>query len=182
MSTQTTRYTQPAIWLHWITAILMLFMLFVGQGYMKVPRGGSLAGWAPSVHASFGILILLLALARLLWRLGNPPPAMPRSTPRWQVRVSHAAHWVLYALLIAIPVTGLLSLVPYGAERLDVEHVTFFNLVPVAFMPNLGHWADDLHSLFFRVAKFLVIVHVIAALKHQFWDKDRLLARMSPMR
>jgi cytochrome b561 len=181
VSTQPTRYTQPAIWLHWITAILMLFMLFVGQGYMKVPRGASLAGWAPSIHVSFGILILLLGLARLLWRRGNPPPVLPQSMPYWQVLVSHATHWAFYALMVAIPVTGLLAVVPYGAERLNVEHVTFFKLFPVAFVPNLGHWTGDAHSLLFKVAKGLVILHVIAALKHQFWDKDGLLVRMRPM-
>lgn len=176
-----TRYTKPAIWLHWITAILMLFMLFVGQGYMKVPRGASLAGWAPTMHASFGILILLLALARLFWRLGNPPPALPPTMPRWQVLASHATHWAFYVLMIAMPVTGLLAVLPYGAERLDVEHVTFFRLFPVAFMPNLGAWTGEVHSLLFKGVKALVIVHVMAALKHQFWDKDRLLGRMRPM-
>jgi cytochrome b561 len=181
MGRQTARYTKPAIWLHWITAVLMLFMLFIGQGYMKVPRGASLAGWAPSTHASFGILILLLGLARLLWRLGNPPPALPQTMPRWQVLVSHATHWAFYALMVAIPLTGLLAMVPYGIERLDVEQVTFFKLFPVAFMPNLGDWVGNVHWLLFRVAKFLVIVHILAALKHQFWDRDGILARMRPM-
>lgn len=181
MSTQTARYTKPAIWLHWITAILMLFMIFFGGDYMRMPRGVSLAGWEPSAHASFGILILLLGLARLLWRFGNPPPALPQTMPRWQVLVSHATHWAFYALMVALPVTGLLAIVPYGAARLDVEHVTFFKLFPVAFMPNLGDWTGDAHELLSRVAKALVIVHVMAALKHQFWDKDGLLGRMRPM-
>lgn len=181
MSKQTTRYTRPAIWLHWITAILMVFMLFFGDNYIRVPRGASLAAWEPSAHASFGILILLLGLARLLWRLGNPPPALPHTMPRWQVWVSHATHWAFYALMVAIPVMGLLAIVPFGAERLDVEHVTFLNLFPVAFMPNLGDWTVDAHALLANVAQALAIVHVMAALKHQFWDKDGLLGRMRPM-
>jgi cytochrome b561 len=119
----------------------MLFTLFVGQGYMKVPPGASLAGWKPSAHASIGILILLLGLARLLWRLGNPPPALPQAVPRWQGFVSHAAHGALYALMVVIPVTGLLAVVPYGAERLNVERVTFLNLFSVDFMPDFGAWA-----------------------------------------
>ena len=178
MSMRTTRYSQPAIWLHWITSILMLFMLFVGQGYMKVPGGTSLAGWAPSTHASFGILILLLTLARLLWRLGNSPPAMPQTMYRWQVWAAHAVHWIFYALMIVIPLTGLLALAPYGAERLDLDQVTFFKLFPVALRFNVGDWVGDVHGVLFRVTKILVIVHVLAALKHHFWDKDRLLSRM----
>lgn len=181
MSTQTTRYTKPAIWLHWITAILMLFMLFFGDDFIRVPRGGSLAGWEPSAHASFGILILLLGLARLFWRLGHPPPALPQKMPRWQVLASHATHWAFYALMVAIPLMGLLAIVPFGTERPNVEQVTFFKLFPVAFMPNLGDWTIDAHGLLANAAQALVIVHVAAALKHQFWDKDGLLRRMRPM-
>lgn len=175
------RYAKPAIWLHWITAILMLFLLFFGEGYIRVPQGTSLAGWKPSLHASFGILILLLGLARLLWRLGNPPPALPLTMPHWQVLISHATHWAFYALMMAIPVTGLLAIAPYGAERLNVEQVTFFSLFPVAFMPNLGDWTGNAHVILSKLTQILVIVHIIAALKHQFWNKDGLLGRMRPM-
>lgn len=181
MGTTIPRYTKPAIWLHWITAILMLFMLFFGEDYIRVPRGTSLAGWEPSAHASFGILILLLGVARLLWRLGNPPPDLPQTTPRWQVLASHAIHWIFYGFMVAIPVTGLLAIVPYGAERLNVEHVTFFYLFPIDFMPNLGDWTGDAHRILSKLAQVLVIVHVLAALKHQFWDRDGLLGRMRPM-
>jgi cytochrome b561 len=181
MTTQTARYTKLAIWLHWIVAIMMIFMLVFGEDYIRVPRGASLADWGPSAHASFGILILLLGLARLFWRLGNPPPALPSAMPRWQVLASHATHWAFYALMIAIPVFGLLAIVPYGAARLDVDQVSFFKLFPVAFMPNLGDWTMDGHELLSKVAEALVIIHVIAALKHQFWDKDGLLSRMRPM-
>lgn len=176
-----TKYTKTAIWLHWITAVLMIGMLIIGEDFMDVARGASLAGWQPSAHASFGILILLLGLARLFWRLGNPPPALPSSTPPWQTLASHATHWVLYALMIAIPVAGLLAIVPYGEARLDVSQVSFFKLFPVAFMPNLGEWTMEAHELLSTAAQILIIVHVIAALKHQFWDKDGLLSRMRPM-
>jgi cytochrome b561 len=70
--------------------------------------------------------------------------------------------------------------VPYGAERLDVDKVVFFNLFPVAFMPNLGAWTMSAHEILGNIAKALIILHVIAALKHQFWDKDKLLQRMNP--
>jgi cytochrome b561 len=181
MSAPIIRYTKPAIWLHWIIAILMIFMLVFGEDYIRVPRGASLADWGPSAHASIGILILLLGMARLFWRLGNPPPAMPSAIPRWQVVASHATHWVFYALMIVIPVSGLLALVPYGASHLDVDKVTFFKLFPVAFMPNFGDLTLDIHELLSKAAQILVIVHVIAALKHQFWDKNGLLSRMRPM-
>jgi cytochrome b561 len=174
------RYTKPAMGLHWIIAVLMIFMLFFGEGLIRVPAGASLAGWRPSAHASIGILILLLALARLSWRIGHRPPELPASVPPWQVRTSHVVHWTLYVLMMAIPLTGLLAIVPYGAEHLDAGRVTFFNLFPVAVLPNLGDWTGHAHVILSKLTQALVILHVAAALKHQFWDKDRLLERMLP--
>jgi len=185
MNVHAKRYTRTAIWLHWITAILMLVMLFqqmFGDNWMRVPIGASLAGWKPSAHASIGILILLLGLARLFWRVANPPPALPVAMPSWQVWASHVTHWMFYALMLGLPVTGMLALVPYGADRLDVDQVSFFGLIPTGFMPDLGTWTGAAHELLTNIAKLLVIVHVLAALKHQFWDRDGLMGRMSPMR
>jgi cytochrome b561 len=175
------RYTKIAIWLHWITALLMIFMLFFGEDFIRVPRGVSLGGWQPTAHASWGIVILLLVVMRLLWRIGHKPPALPVTTPKWQALTSHITHMTFYGLMIAIPIFGLLALIPYGAERTDVDQVVFFNLFSLAFMPNLGRWTMDAHELLGDVAKILVVVHVAAALKHQFWDKDGLLSRMRPM-
>ena len=181
MSTPAARYTRPAIWLHWITAVLMLFMLFYGDDYIRVPRGGSLGGWQPSAHASLGIMILQLGLARLLWRIGHPPPALPPTVPRWQAVVSRATHRAFYGLMLALPVTGLLAIAPFGTERLDLDQVRYLGLIPVAFMPNLGNWTIDAHGLLANFAQALVIVHVLAALKHQFLDRDGILARMRPL-
>jgi cytochrome b561 len=175
------RYTKTAVWLHWITALLMIFMLVWGEDFIRVQPGESLGGWQPTTHASWGTVILLLVLLRLFWRMGHPAPALPDTMPNWQVTASHVAHWALYALMIAIPVTGLLALVPYGAERLDADKVVFFNLFSLHFMPNLGSWTQEAHEILGNVAKALIIIHVAAALKHQFWDKDGLLSRMRPM-
>jgi cytochrome b561 len=173
------RYTRTAVILHWLMAANMIFMLFFSEDFIRVPRGQSLDGWQPTTHASWGLMVLLLVAARLLWRVGHKPPPPP-AMPRWQAIASHATHHSLYALMILIPIFGLLALVPYGAERLDVDKVVFFNLFSVAFMPNLGAWTMDAHEILGNIAKALIVLHVIAALKHQFWDKDGLLQRMNP--
>jgi cytochrome b561 len=180
MSEKPLRYTTTAIWLHWITALLMIFMLFWGEELMEVRRGQSLANWQPSAHASLGVLILLLTVARLLWRTGNPAPAFPQSIANWERALSHLMHWAFYGLMIAIPVLGLMALAPFGLEHTDVDQVTFFKLFPLAFMPNFGEWTAEAHEIASNIAKILVILHVLAALKHQFWNKDGLLSRMSP--
>ena len=177
----TTRYTRTAIILHWLTAAVMLFMLLLSEDLIKVARGASLGGWEPSAHASFGLVMLLLTVCRILWRVGNPPPPLPASMAGWQTKATHVVHGAFYVLMLLIPIVGLLAIVPYGAARLDVEQVTFFKLFSVAFMPNLGEWTGEAHELLVKVAQVLVLLHVAAALKHQFWDKDNLMSRMRPM-
>jgi cytochrome b561 len=177
--TSTIRYSRTAIILHWLMAANMIFMLFFSEDLIRVPRGQSLGGWEPTTHASWGLMVLLLVIVRLLWRVGHKPPPPP-AMPRWQAIASHATHYSLYALMILIPIFGLLALVPYGVDRTDVDKVVFFNLFSVAFMPNLGGWTMQTHEILGNIAKLLIILHVLAALKHQFWDKDRLLQRMNP--
>ncbi len=174
-------YTKTAIWLHWITAAIMLFMLFLSEDLMHLPRGQAIGplDWGPTAHASFGTMVLLLALARIFWRIGHTPP-QDVPMPRWQQIASHATHHLFYVLMIAIPIFGLLALAPYGVEHAGTENVVFFNLFSLNFMPNLGEWTGLAHEFLGKLAQVLVIIHVVAALKHQFWDKDGLLSRMWP--
>src|SRR5262245_32189218 len=107
MASHIQRYNNVAIVLHWVTAVLMIYMLFWGEGLIKA-RGGEAAA-SPMLHVSLGILILVLAVARLVWRLMNPPPPdLP--APTWQRRGSHALHWGFYALMILLPLSGMAAL------------------------------------------------------------------------
>jgi cytochrome b561 len=125
MSEKSLRYTNTMVWLHWITALLMIFMLFWGEELMEVRRGQSLANWQPSAHASIGALILLLAIARLLWRAGHPPPPLPQTTTRFEEIASRLTHGAFYGLMIAIPVLGLMALAPFwpGTRRCGSGHI-----------------------------------------------------------
>jgi cytochrome b561 len=178
--TQSDRYTQTAIWLHWIIAILILFLLFPGEDLIRTSPGSELSGWQPTLHASLGMLVLVFSVLRLVWRVANPPPPLPVAMPAWQIRVSHVMHWTFYALMIFMPLTGWLALSPYGAERVSPEAVTFFNLFSLYLMPDLGEWTGEAHELSGKLMQLLLVLHVLAALKHQFWDKDGMLRRMSP--
>jgi cytochrome b561 len=181
MTSKTERYNRTAIWIHWIVAILIIFLLFPGEEFIQVPRGNSMAAWQPTAHASLGISVLLLSLFRIYWRLTHTAPALPVGMPRWQVLASHASHGLFYVLMIGLPLTGWLALQPYGAVRLDAEAVSFFRLFSLyGGLPNLGGWTMDAHEILGKVTIALLVLHVVAALKHQFWDKDGLLRRMSP--
>ncbi len=180
MATNAQRYTTVAIILHWLIAILLIVMLVIGEGWIKDQTWMKpvVPGSNPGLHASIGFLILLLTIARLAWRLMNPPPAdVPM--PAWQAKASHALHWAFYAVLFLIPLSGLAELGKTIAKRHpEYANLTFFSLFPIPYFSM--DWFGNLHDVFTKLAWALLAVHVIAALKHQFIDKDNLIRRMMP--
>ena len=178
MATTTQRYTLVAITLHWVTALLIVYMLIWGEGLIKGDPSNKIAGSNPGLHASLGLLILVLSFARLAWRLMNPPPAdVPM--PAWQATATHALHWAFYLALIIIPLSGLADLDRnIAGKHPEFADLTFFSLFsfPHFSMP----WLGNLHDVFSKVMWALLALHVVAALKHQFIDKDNLIRRMAP--
>ncbi len=175
MQTTSLRYSNVAIILHWSIALLLIYMLFWGESLIKAPGGGTPS--SPMLHVSLGLSILILSLARLVWRLINKPPEdVPM--PAWQAMSSHIIHWGFYALLILIPLSGMAALDHSIIRHPDYASLTYFNLFPVPHFA-LG-WFGSAHDLLTKVAIGLLILHVLGALKHQFIDKDNLLKRMSP--
>ncbi len=169
-----TRYTNIAILLHWTIAILIIYMLFWGEDLIRNDEGT----FYPSMHASIGVTILVLSVFRLVWRLMNPPPPLPGGDHGWQAKISDATHWLFYALMIAIPLSGMADFGRHLVRHSEQAGATIFGLFPVPQIPlaSLG----GLHGILTKVAIGLLILHVLAALKHQFWDKDRLINRMIP--
>jgi cytochrome b561 len=174
------RYNTVAIILHWVTALLILYMLIWGEGLIKDQHSGNppIKALDPTLHVSLGLLILILTFARLAWRWMNPPPAdVPM--PVWQTTASHALHWAFYAMLILIPLTGIADLQRViNGKHPEFASLTFFNLFP---MPHFSMpWFGHLHGLLTNLMWALLGLHVVAALMHQFIDKDKLINRMLP--
>jgi cytochrome b561 len=177
MATNLQRYNLVAIILHWVTALLIIYMLVWGGGLIKGQPWNHVAATNPGLHASLGLSILILTAARLVWRLMNPPPPdVPM--PKWQALASHVLHWGLYALLVLIPLSGLAALDKSIADKHpEYADLTFFNLFT---MPHFSlPWFGSTHGLLTNLTWALLALHVVAALKHQFIDKDRLMNRMS---
>ena len=180
MTANPQRYTSVAIILHWTTAILLIYMLWAGEGLIKGQpwMNPPVPGTNANLHVELGFLILILTIARLAWRLMNPPPPdVPM--PAWQAMASHALHWAFYAVLLLIPISGLAELArSIAGKHPDFATLSFFNLftMPSFSMP----WLASLHDPMTNVAWALLAVHVLAALKHQFIDKDKLINRMLP--
>ena len=131
-------------------------------------------------HKSVGMTIMGLAALRLLWRWSNPVPALPPQTSTWQRWAAHTAHGLLYLLLFVVPLVGWLM---SSAKNYTVS---WFNLVT---LPNLVGPNEELFNTFRSVHKTLAftllaiaVVHALAALKHEFIDKDNVLRHMLPLR
>ena len=102
------RYSNVAVAFHWVTAILVLFQIWLGLSFADMARGpekADLFTW----HRTIGALILLVVLARLTYRLFNPPPPYPPELPRWERIAGTWNHRLFYLLLIAMPIGGLLA-------------------------------------------------------------------------
>jgi len=130
-------------------------------------------------HKSMGMTVLALAILRLLWRAFNRPPGLPAGMAGWQQRVAAGTHWLLYALIVAMPLSGWAysSAAGYGAE--------FFGLLDIPdFVPQSESLEDLLHGVHEWLGRAILAVagiHILAALHHQFVVKDNLMKRMLPV-
>jgi cytochrome b561 len=162
--------------LHWLTVLLIVGLGIVGNWMDDLPSGMQKIQ-VYALHKSVGLTVLALTLFRLGWRFYAGAPALA-PMPRWQRLAAHGSHVALYALLLAMPLSGWLFNSAAGFP------LHWFGLVKV---PALAHYdkalkalALEFHEGLFKVLLAVVAVHVIAAFKHHFIDRDETLARMLP--
>ncbi len=139
------------------------------------------------LHKSFGLTILSLTLVRLGWRLSHRPPALPAIMPSWQKLIARATHWVFYALLLITPLVGWAMV---SSSPTDIP-TKWFGFVGIPHMPFFGGVADragaeeilkEVHEYLAFGILYLLALHVGAALKHQFFNRDGVLQSMAPYR
>lgn len=165
--------------LHWLVAILILAMAWLGLTMGDLPNGpDKIATYA--LHKSLGLSILALVLLRLLWRLYAGTPAPVAGTPRWQSRIAGVTHVALYALLLALPLSGW----PLNsAAGFPLQWFGLFNLPSIAARDEALHTlATQTHEVLFWTLAALVVLHAGAALHHHLFLGDATLARMLPRR
>jgi cytochrome b561 len=172
-----TRYGAVAQTFHWLIAGLIVTQFVLAKMQEHLPIGiHKLALLAR--HKSVGMTILMLAVVRLLWRLKNPPPELPPGMAPLERTLARATHLAFYVLLFAMPITGWLM---SSAKNYSVSWFGLFT------WPNLigkNEAAFDFlrstHDLLSDVLFVIAVLHILAALKHHFWNKDEVLLRMLP--
>jgi cytochrome b561 len=173
------RYGAVAQLFHWSVVVLIITQVILAEKADDLPLGPAKIA-VLAQHKSVGMTIFMLAVARLLWRFVDPVPPLPAGMPAWQRVAAHISHGALYTLILITPLFGWLM---SSARNFPVSWFGVFTF-PDLVQPDKARY-EFFHGAHEFVAKTLVviaIVHALAALKHQFLDRDGLLRRMLPVR
>ena len=172
-----TRYSAVAQIFHWVIAALVVTQFVLGRMADGLPLGAHKLALLAR-HKSFGMTVLMLAVLRLAWRLKNPAPRLPSGMTRFERGAARSTHGAFYGLLFAMPLTGWMM---SSAKNYSVSWFGLFT------WPNLigkNETAFNLlrstHVTLSNVLFVIAVLHILAALKHHFWNKDDVLLRMLP--
>jgi cytochrome b561 len=174
----TQRYTNVAIFLHWLIAVGVFVMIGLGWYMGDIPKGTPERAFWFNLHKSIGTTIGVLVLIRIGWRLRHPPPPLPASMPAWEAAAARISHGLLYACLIVMPAVGFLAsnFTKYGVKYFGLLQIGPFFAENQAVRDGL----QEVHEITSFVLVAAVVVHVLAALKHRFVNKDEVFQRMLP--
>jgi cytochrome b561 len=173
----TNGYTRTALSLHWLIALLILSAFTLGLYMHELPLSPYKLRLY-SYHKWLGVTVFLLVCFRLYWRLTHRPPALPERMPRWERLAAEGVHYLLYALMLLIPLSGWLMSSAKGFQTV------WFGVLPLPDLVGkdkaLGDMLQALHELLNYTLAGLLAGHIGAALKHHFIERDDILARMLP--
>jgi cytochrome b561 len=172
-----TRYGAVAQLFHWVIAALIVTQFTLARMADDLPLGARKLGLLAR-HKSFGMTVLMLAILRLLWRLWHSPPPLPSGMTPLERRLARGTHVAFYILLFAMPLTGWMM---SSAKNYSVSWFGLFtwpNLIGKneAAFKFLVATHVTLSDVLFAIA----VLHILAALKHHFWNRDNVLLRMLP--
>jgi len=172
-----TKYHPLSKTFHWLLVVMLAVQFTVGW-IMPGIRRNMTPSELISFHMAFGITILGVVLLRLIWRLIYPVPDPEPGMPQWQEQAARTVHYLLYATIIALPLTG------WWLASANGWSVSVFGIVTlpalVAPSPSMEHLADIAHVGTVVIAVIIIGAHVLAALYHYFVLKDKVLQRMLP--
>ncbi len=192
------RYTKTAIILHWLIALGIFGMFALAFFMTELPREApkqmsyDLFNWgiytwelseeaSPrafyyNLHKSIGITIMLLIAIRILWRVKHKAPSPLATYKDWERKLSTGTHHLLYLLMVVIPVSGLIQSVAskYGVKWFGIKIFSGLDSKP------LKETFHEVHEIAVIILFFIILLHIIGALKHKFIDKDETMKRILP--
>jgi cytochrome b561 len=193
----TQRYSKIAILLHWLIGLAIFGMFALGWYMSELPKDGpkqmafdlfdlGLYQWqlteeaSPrtfyfNLHKSLGVTLFALILFRVFWRITHRPPAMLTSYKAWERKLATGAHHLLYLLMIAMPVSGLIMAVnsKYGVKWFGLDFIAGLD------NPAMRDIFKEVHEIVGFLMLVLIVLHIVGALKHKWIDKDKTMERMS---
>lgn len=175
----TRRLSNPSILLHWLVFLLFVTALFCIEYREFVPSGDPLRRSLRSTHVLVGQLILVASLVRLFVRLRFPPTPVAGTTPWWMALGAQGVHGLLYCVMFAQPIIGILSM------QAGDKEVEFFNWVLPRLLgadPVLHFALKDAHKAIATAFYVLIAMHIGGALMHHLVVKDDTLRRMFSLR
>ncbi len=168
-------YGLLSITIHWVMALFIFFMFGLGLYMVELTYYDSWYKGSLDLHKSLGLMLFFLLNVRLIWRFSNIRP-ITLSATRWVAIAGHTAHFLLYGVTIVLMLSG------YFISTADGRDIEVFNLFRLPALPfsieNQEDIAGDIHEVLAWGLMTLVAIHISAALKHHFLDKDRTLIRM----
>ena len=173
------RYTPVAIALHWLIAALIVLNFIAAWVAEGMPKAQSAAVMAN--HKAIGLTILAASVVRLVWRLMRGSPPFDERLKAWEVAVARVTHWMFYFLMVGLPLSGW----ALASSARAGQGVSYFGMLDIPALPVAGDKASvgmyhEFHEVFATIMLALFALHVAAALKHQFIDRDTTMARMVP--
>ena len=197
MNIPTSHYTKTAIVLHWLIGLAILGMFALGWYMSDLPKEAAKAlsydlfdlglyTWqlaepaSPrtfyyNLHKSIGFTLLALIAIRILWRITHKPPPLLPSLKRWERVLATGSHHLLYLLMIAMPVSGLIMTIysKYGLKWFGIPVLKGLD------DSNVRELYESAHALIGWIFVVVIALHIAGALKHKLVDKDGTLKRMS---
>jgi len=177
VTSRTASYTKTAIALHWLIFALIACGFTLGHYMVDLPLSPLKLKYF-SWHKWLGVTVFMFAVARIIWRLTHPVPPFPAGMPAWQKATAGASHIMLYILIIMIPLSGWLYSSAAGVPTV------YLGLIPLPDLLGkdkpLSRFLEEVHEILNDGLAVMVAIHVAAALKHHFIDRDGVLRRMLP--
>jgi cytochrome b561 len=185
MNAQSQSYSKTAIAFHWVLAVLIIFQavsaFFMSQDFFD----RAFVFQMYQFHKSLGLTILVLSLARLFWRLAHKPPAYQTPLVRWEKIVSKTVHILFYVLMVGVPLAGwaMVSASTWGVPTIWFGLFEWPHLPILSTLENkkpVEEFFYETHEILAYAMMGLIGLHIGAALKHHFVQKDEVLIRMIP--